>query len=245
MPGARRIALLTLAIAGVWSQHPAQAQIQGSFDGSLTGKKITQPVAVAAVLAQVEKAISGTVALPADLATYGGDYLVQGKATAKRIKVSGRGGTGAVFRWNAKITGSILKGNAKLKAPGTKALAGSLTMTENAFTSDGSSCDNVYHANQAFFVDQVLGKAMLICGTCHAPGLQAAATRLHVDATNPLATARLVALCVDSANPPASRILQKPLNLIPHGGGAQLVSGSPEELILEQWVNLVAQAHCE
>jgi hypothetical protein len=41
----------------------------------------------------------------------------------------------------------------------------------------------------------------------------------------------------------ASRILEKPLNVLPHGGGAQR-DGSAAEQLLAQWVALVAQAHC-
>ena len=83
-----------------------------------------------------------------------------------------------------------------------------------------------------------------LCGTCHAPGFQAAATRLRIDALDPRATARLVALLVDGADPTASRIVEKPLNLVPHGGGPQFAPGGAEDLLLEQWVGLVAQAHC-
>jgi hypothetical protein len=65
-----------------------------------------------------------------------------------------------------------------------------------------------------------------------------------VDASNPLATARAIAPLVDAANPDASRILRKPLGLVPHGGGVQVTPGSTEESILRQWVDLIAQAHC-
>jgi hypothetical protein len=184
------------------------------------------------------------VALPGDLATFGGTDLVQGKATPKRIRVSGGGGTGAFLKWAAKITGTSLTGTLKVKAPGAK-LAGSLTFVQNpAFASNGSTCDAVYVQNQTLFTDQVLAQALGVCSTCHAAGLQASATRLRVDAADPLATARAVALFVDTGNPSASLILAKPRDLVPHGGGAQLTPGSPEDLLLEQWVALVAAAGC-
>ena len=222
----------------------ARADVTGSFDGSLTGKKIAQPLAASAVFSQVDRGVSGTVALPGDLATFGGAYLVVGKATPKRIKVSGTGPNGARLVWKGKIVGDTLRGRAKVKLSKSK-LIGTLAFTRNpAFTSDGSSCDAVYTANQTFFDDQVLGQALSVCTTCHAPGLQAAATRLHVLANDPLSTARAVSLFVDSANPSTSRILEKPLNLVPHGGGLQLDAASAEAQTLEQWVNLVAQAQC-
>jgi hypothetical protein len=221
----------------------AQAQATGSFDGSLTGKKLPEPVAVAAVVSQTDAQLTGTVALPADLDALGGEYLVTGKATAKRAKLSGFGAGGAAFKWRAKIDGDTLAGKVKVKGPGQK-IVGKLSMTRNVFGSDGSACDAVYDANKALFDGDVLGQALMSCTSCHAPGLQAGATRLHVTMSDPLATARGVSLFVDPVVPTASRILQKPLNAVPHGGGLQLVAGSEEEQILTQWVDLVAQAGC-
>ena len=131
-------------------------------------------------------------------------------------------------RANLKATGSTLRGKVKIKLPGRK-LAGTATLTQNPPTSDGSSCDAVYQANQALFDDQVLDDALTICATCHAPGFEAEATRLRVDLIDPLATARSVGRFVDSANPAASKLLAKPLNLVPHGGGVQITPDSAEK----------------
>ena len=60
----------------------------------------------------------------------------------------------------------------------------------------------------------------------------------------PSATARSMAALVDASNPDASRLLQKPLDVLPHGGGVQITAGSAEETILRQWVELVAAANC-
>ncbi len=221
----------------------ARADVTGSFDGNLAVKKLPQPLSAAAVLSQTGKAVTGTVALPADLATFGGAYLVYGTATAKRVKLRGTGPGGLAFTWRAKIVGDTVSGAAKVKRPGAK-LAGNLALTRNLSAGDGSGCDTVFNQHQTSFVDQVLGQALASCTACHAPGLQAGATRLHVTPSDPLATARAVALLVDSATPSASRILQKPLNLVPHGGGMPIMAGSAAEQILQQWVDWVAQAHC-
>ena len=61
---------------------------------------------------------------------------------------------------------------------------------------------------------------------------------------DPLATARSMAALVDSANPDGSRLLLKPLDVLPHGGGVQVTAGSTEDTILRQWVDLVAAASC-
>jgi hypothetical protein len=59
-----------------------------------------------------------------------------------------------------------------------------------------------------------------------------------------LATARSLAPFVDSANPDGSRILEKPLALVPHGGDQQIAPGSSEDQMLRQWVGLIAAAGC-
>ena len=123
-------------------------------------------------------------------------------------------------------------------------VTGTLALTMNAPTGDGSACDAVYTGNTTFFVDQVVAQVLDACTTCHVPGGQAATTRFQVTVGDPLATARSMAALVDAANPDASRILQKPLDLLPHGGGVQITAGSAEETILRQWVELVAAANC-
>jgi hypothetical protein len=230
-------------LAGLLGVTTAQADVTGSYDGALTPKKSTDSLAAAAVFAQTDKLVSGTVALPPDLVSFGAAYVVSGKATPKKVKVSGIGPNGVLFKYTGKIVGTTLQGKAKLKGSAGK-LVGTLTLGINAASGDGSACDGVYTANQTFFTDQVLGQALQACDSCHAPGLQAGATRLHVDAADPLASARAIALLVDSASPSTSRILEKPVNVLPHGGGQQILPASAEEQILAQWVDLIAVAAC-
>ena len=237
---------LVVATSAVLLAATAHAQLHASFDGTLTGKKLAQPESASAVFIQNGKFFNGTIALPAAAVfpTFGGSYIVQGKGSAKHMKVSGGGGTGGFLTYTAKISGTTLTGNLKIKVSGTKPLKGKLVYTQNVSTTDGSSCDGVYNANQAFFTDQVLATALTICSTCHAPGLQAEAARFRVDATDPLATARSMVQFIDSANPTQSLILEKPENLVSHGGNVQIHPGSTEEMILLQWIDLVAAAHC-
>lgn len=232
--------VLAAALAGA---SPVRADVTGSYDGTLTPKKSTETMAASAVLSQTDRTLAGTVALAPDLETFGGAYLVAGKATKKRVKVQGTGPGGALLKFRGKITGVALRGKLKVKAPGAK-LRGVLALTLNPPLADGTPCDGVYTANQTFFDDQVQGQALSACTSCHEPDLQAAATRFQVDLIHPLTTARLIASLVDAADPPASRILQKPLNVLPHGGGQQLQPGSNAEQILTQWVDLIANAAC-
>jgi ubiquinol-cytochrome c reductase cytochrome c subunit len=83
-----------------------------------------------------------------------------------------------------------------------------------------------------------------ICAACHVPGGQAASTNFRVTASDPHATEASVARQIDPSDPAASRILEKPLGLLPHGGGQRLVAGSPQEQILRHWVDLVVQGTC-
>lgn len=233
---------LGVLVGVVLTAQVAHADVTGSFDGQLTGKKVVGPVLAAAALSQIGNTVTGTVAFSGDPATSGGAYLVSGRATKKRVKLSGFYNTTA-FRWQGKIVGDTIKGKGRLKGPGTKIL-GTLVLNRNLSTRDGSSCDAVYVANQTFFTDQVLGLALTSCTACHVPGGQASATRLHVTPNDPLATARAIAPLVDSTTLSASRVLEKPLNVLPHGGGQKITPGSPEEQALMQWVSLVAQAAC-
>lgn len=228
-------ALLTSIIA----VSIAKADVTGPYDGQMTG---ATPIAAAVALSQTGVWVTGTLALDAGLASFGGAYTVTGRATAKKLKLSGVGPNGARLSWKGKIATTTISGKARLKVPGNR-LAGLLSFTRNVSTEDGSTCDTVYNQNSTAF-GQVLSEALMTCAACHVTGGQAQATRLHVTSSDPLATARQVALLVDSTNPSTSRILEKPLQLLPHGGGQQITAGSAEEQVLTEWVDLIAQAHC-
>jgi hypothetical protein len=237
----RSIVWITVC-AAVVTAAPARAQLVGSFEGTLARKSGAVPVA--AVFKQVDAGISGTVALPGDLATFGGEYLVIGTATSKRIKIQGGGGEGGFLKAKLKIKDGTLRGKVNVKVGGQK-LGGKTTLTPNPPLGDGSSCDAVYQANQALFDDQVMDDVFeAVCAECHASGFEAEATRFRVTVGDSLATARSAAVHVDAGNPAGSRLRVKPLNLVPHGGGAEVTAGSPEEMLLDQWITLVAAAQC-
>lgn len=232
-----RLALLAGCLAAAPAVH---ADVTGSFDGALSAKKLATPIAAAAALSQTGKRLLGTIVLGGE--PFGGVFLVQGRATPKRIKASGVG-NGLTLRWQGKIAGDTVKGQASVKGAAGKT-TGRLTLLRNVSTGDGAGCDAVFTQNETLFVDSVLGTALLACPACHTPGGQGGATRLHVTPSDPLATARQIALLIDFASPDASRILQKPLGLVPHGGLQAIIPGSPEEQFLRDWVALVAPTGC-
>jgi len=242
----RSIAWIAFGGAVLLAASGARADVVGSFEGTLSSKAGTQPIS--AVFKQVAKVVNGTVALPGTLATFGDQYLVVGKATGKstkvRLKFQGPGDdNGAFLKGNLKQVGSTLTGKVKIKVPGSKPLNGKVSLAQNPPVGDGTSCDAVYQANKTFFDDSVMD-ALNKCGECHGTALQAESTRLHVNLIDPLATARAIAPFVDSTNPSASKLLVKPLNLVPHGGGSEITAGSAEEQTLQQWIALIAAAHC-
>lgn len=236
----RKVAPIGLAIGALAGLAVAHADVTGSSEGRITGKKMPQPIQAAAVFTQSGKTVSGTLAVGGD--AFAGAYLVHGTATTKRIKVTGFL-SGASVKWAGKIVGDTVQGKVRFKKTGAK-LTGTLALTKNPPVGDGSSCDTVFDAKRTLFTEQVLGVALVNCTACHVPGGQAAATRFRVDPNDPLATARAVAPFVDAANPDASRILEKPLLLVPHGGGQQILDGSTEDTTLRSWVALVAAAGC-
>lgn len=233
----------TAALLGV-GLGVAWADVTGSYDGQISGAKVPAPVAAAAALSQSGTFLMGTIAVAGDPTTaFGGAYLVSGKAKPKKVTAKGTSPTGVKLKWTGKIVGDVVQGKATLKAPGRK-LVGTLALTRNLSTSDGSACDSVYTQNTTLFTTQVLGQALTPCLSCHVAGGQASATRLRLATADPLATARSIALQVDSANPLASRILTKPTGVLPHGGETQITVGSAAETTLKQWINLVAAASC-
>jgi len=235
--------MMTLLAGVAVLSGTARAQVTGSFDGTVTGPRVTTPLNASAALLQMGPFVTGTLALASVPPDFAGIYTLTGKATKKRVKVSGVSATGALLKWKAKIAPGLLQGNAKVKGSAGK-LKGKLALTMNVATGDGSGCDAVYAGNTTFFADQVMAQVLDACTTCHVSGGQAATTRFQVTAADPLATARSMASLIDAANPDGSRILQKPLDLLPHGGGVQITAGSAEEAILRQWVELVAAASC-
>ena len=238
----RSIAWIAFGGAVLLAAGAARADVVGSFEGTLSSKSGTQPIS--AVFKQVANVVNGTVALPGNLATFGDQYLVVGKGTKKRLKFQGPGDdNGAFLKGNLKVSGSTLTGKVKIKVSGSKPLSAKVSLTANPPVADGTSCDAVYNANKTLFDGSVMD-ALNKCGECHGTGLQAESTRLHVNLIDPLATARAIAPFVDAGTPSASKLIAKPLYLVPHGGGAEITAGSVEEQTLQQWIALIVAANC-
>ncbi|MCW5890912.1 MAG: hypothetical protein KIT14_10195 [bacterium] len=234
---ARRAAgALVLAAGLLGVGRAAAADVTASWDGMLAAKRGPQGI-VAASFVQTGTSVIGTVAMNLDDGSASGLFPVVGTQRGSKLKLSGvDAAAGAKLTWKGKVVGDTLVGKGRVKG-GLLTMNGKLPMAKRH---DVPPADPPEHCESEFFTGQVMGRVLSICSACHMQGGAAQATSFRVTMSDPLATQDSVALHVDFANPPASRILQKPLGALPHGGGVRLVAGSEEYGILEQWVNLVA-----
>jgi hypothetical protein len=238
-------ARLLLAVATVGSAaRDARADLTATYDGSLTLK--TGEVSVlAGSLVQAANGLSGSVAISMSDATASGVYFVAGsvKGNGKKIALLGANQSGTQLKYKGKVAGDTVNGKVKLQGIAGR-LKGTLSMYRRVVLPPSTppvTCDN------PFFTGQVMGLVLQpVCGTCHVEGGAAAAAAFRVTSSDPIATMASVALQIDKANPAESRILQKPLGVLPHSGGIQLLAGSDQYNVLNQWVNLVAtDQHCD
>jgi hypothetical protein len=214
----------------------ARADLTASYDGTLTLPKDGEDAIVASGLMQAGGSLTGTIAVNAITEGVTGLYYVTGKLKKTRFKVTGSSDKGVVFGWKGKTTDTSLTGKAKLKGGALRA-KGSLTLTKR---NDQPPANPPATCNSDFFTGQVMGSVLNICAACHVPGGAAEHTTFRVTTGDPLATQASVALHINVADPDHSRILEKPLTILPHAGGQRLVAGSPEEQTLRHWVGLVA-----
>ena len=223
----------------------AAVDLTGSYAGQLVVVGAAPAtVDAAGALTQTGRTLSGTLVLGTTDPSLGGAYLVNGKIARKRLRLVGQSPSGARLVWRGAANANGAVGPAKVRVAGVPH-RGRLTLTRNPSGTDGSSCDAVFTQNQALFTDQIMGQVLVpVCASCHVAGGQAQATRLRVVRDDALATARSVALLVDPADAAASLIVRKPIAAVPHGGGAPLTAGSPQEQLLMQWADLVVQAQC-
>ena len=242
-PMAARL-LLAVAIVGS-AARDARADLTATYDGSLTLKTTGEVSILAGSLVQAANGLSGSVAVTMSDPNASGVYFVAGtvKGKGKKIALLGANQFGTQLKYKGKVSGDTVNGNVKLRGATTK-LKGSLSMLRRVVqppTTAPVTCDN------PFFTGQVMGLVLQpVCGSCHIEGGAASSAAFRVNSADPLATMTSVALQIDKANPAESRILQKPLGVLPHSGGIQLLAGSEQFNVLQQWVNLVAtDQHCE
>src|SRR5262245_47756110 len=225
------------AVLLVCAAGSARADLTASYDGSLTNAHGVSAT-LAAALTQASVALSGTIALEGAAPAFTGVYWVNGQVRGPRVVLAGTNSAGTRFTRPAVAQAeAVVRGRVKLKTAGGK-LKGLLVLTRRSTEpppNPPASCDN------SFFTGQVMGRVLQpICANCHTAGGAAQTANFRVTVGDPLATQESVALHIDRTTPAESRILKKPLALVPHAGGQQLAQGSEELQILEQWVNLVA-----
>lgn len=236
--------LLAAAVVG-FAARPAQADLTATYDGSLTLKPTGEVSVLAGSLVQAASGVSGSVAIEMADPAASGVYFVAGsvKAKGKKISLVGANATGTQLKYKGKVSGDTVNGKVKLIGPGAK-MKGTLSLLRRVVlppTAPPVTCDN------PFFSGQVMGLVLQpVCGSCHVEGGAAASAAFRVTAGDPIETMKSVALQITKTAPEESRVLQKPLGLVPHSGGIQLVAGSEQHTVLQQWVNLVStDQHCD
>jgi ubiquinol-cytochrome c reductase cytochrome c subunit len=219
----------------------ARADLTASYDGQLTLTATRETAAIAGALGQASALVNGTIAIALSDPAASGVFYVHGKVKRKHLHLAGENAARTTIRWAGTIGTNTIDGKVRIRTA-SATLRGLLTLTRRAVTpppTGGASCDPVY------FADQVMANVLSpICSHCHVAGGAAATTSLRVTPSDLVATQASVNLQVDVTNPSASRLIQKPLGVLPHGGGQQITAGSPEEQILTHWADIVSTGNC-
>src|SRR5262245_19844939 len=226
--GIGRAGVLGVALA---ARTALGAGLEGAWEGTF-GLPSGQ-VAVVGTLSG-SPLVNGTLSISSDNVTLRGQYLVSGRAGASKARLRGMNASGVTLKWSGKAAGGGYSGKASVKGAGVKG-KGPLALA--LATPPPPSCDS------SFFDVQVMERVMKpVCAACHAPGgpAELQGGRLRVIANDPPATMQSVRALIDTNDPASSRLLQKPLGNLNHGGGAVLLQSSAEWGLLQQWAQLVA-----
>ena len=230
----------TMVIAAAVALAPAGAGARpsttGFYDGHVADRGTGALSIASASLQDVKKTVDGTLTLAVGAAP-GDSFTVQGRARGRRVVLTGSNAAGTRLKWKGKWTaGNTLEGKVKLRALDGTVVRGSLVLVRQATAPDSCSI---------FFRDTVMGEVLVpVCALCHVPGGQAELTAFRVSIDDAGATRQSVAGQIDATDPAASKLLLKPIGSLGHGGGVRIFPGGPEDLILQQWVDMVSRGEC-
>jgi mono/diheme cytochrome c family protein len=229
------------ALATALATPTCAADITASYEGSLT-LAARSPVLVAAALRQTGSGVGGTLVLELPDPALAGIYWVSGRVHGRRVRLGGANATGTQLRWRARVTSpTTVRGRLWLHgATGRwKAVLALTRRTSGPPPVPPEACDD------AVFRDEVMVRILVpVCAQCHVAGGLAEASAFRVTASDRLATLASALQQLDAAAPLASRLLQKPLATLPHGGGQQLVPGSAQADLLTGWVQAAVERSC-
>ena len=236
------LALSSVAIATLGALPTRAASLpDASYDGQFTVAGTHETAAVAGALGAANAAVNGTVAIGLKDPLAAGVFYLHGTLKGAKLRLTGANASRVRLRWTGTVSGDTLAGKARIRGPQGR-MRGRLTLQRRAVVqppSGGTPCDPVY------FADPVMASVLVpICSHCHGAGGIAQATSFRITPADATATQASTNIQVDVANPSASRLLEKPLALIPHGGGQQIAPGSPEAQVLANWASIVAAGNC-
>jgi mono/diheme cytochrome c family protein len=226
-----------IALVVLGAVRPAPADLSGRYAGRVRLARRAKSAAVSAALAQAGPTLSGTLTLEVADPLAAGDYVVSGRARRRTFDLRGTsvGGSTLTFRGRVGRNGR-LRGTVRVRTSLGRLRGAAVLAPGGARPTCGS----------AYFADTVMPAVMTpICATCHVAGGVAQATSFRVTAGDPRATEASALAFVEPTAPAVSRILEKPLGHLPHGGGQRIAPGSTEEQVLRQWVERVSAPACE
>jgi mono/diheme cytochrome c family protein len=233
------VTLLIVALVSAMAHGAARRpDLGGSWQGLLSvrrgPRRTGETLAVSGTLTQSGPRVSGTISLDA----MPGSFAVKGRSHGNVVQVHGLLGD-TRLRWRAHFDGTRNAWRGPLVVRGTNVRTqGRLDLQRQ---SDGSTpiCGNDYFAAEV--MPNVLEP---ICAGCHVAGGAAATSTFRVTRGDAIATVRSAIRQVDTTTPAQSKLLLKPHGELGHGGGQQAAPGSPAELILVHWIDLVTAPGC-
>ena len=233
---AKWFATVIVVLVVLGSVRPAPADLSGRYAGRVRLARRPKSAAVSAALAQAGPTLTGTLTLEVADPLAAGDYVVSGRARRRTFALRGTSAGGSMLAFRGRVgRNGRLRGTVRVRTSLGRLRGAAVLVRGGARPTCGS----------AYFADSVMPAVMTpICATCHVAGGVAQATSFRVTAGDARATEASALAFVEPTAPAASRILEKPLGHLPHGGGQRIAPGGMEEQVLRQWVELVSAPAC-
>jgi mono/diheme cytochrome c family protein len=229
-------AALALVVMATMALAHEPASLDGTWRGTVDMGARHSPGTASGALFQAGEAVTGSLTIDATPAS--GVFTVKGTLHGRRVVLAGRLGARRLRwkgRWGRKAQA--------WRGPMVERVGGVKMRAVLALTRDqggGPTCGSDY------FASDVMPKVIdPICSQCHVPGGLAQTAPFKVTPGNPKATARSAITEVDPGDPTHSKLVDKPLGQLPHGGGTRFLPGSIEEQTLRHWIALVTAPGCD
>jgi len=234
---AHATALLLGAVAARALPAATPASLAGTWQGTVTTAHARAHGTASGTLVQADASVTGTIDV--ELASGAASFAVAGVVRGARVRLRGSA-SGARIAWRARWDDATEAWRGRVVVRGGRRTARGLLVLAHPGAAVGVRCGDAY------FASDVMPRVMdRLCIHCHVPGGVAAGAAFRVTPGDATATATSALGQVDRADPSDSRIIEKPLAGVAHGGGRQIQPGSPEEQVLLAWIVLATAPGCD